>query len=60
MPDYYDEFCPPSKIDYYVYENAIEDKDREISDLQDEIYEKDKRIEELENELDELKNAKNF
>lgn len=54
MENHYEEYYP-DKIAYSTYERDIEEKEREISNLQDEIYEKDKRIEELENELKEIK-----
>jgi predicted RNase H-like nuclease (RuvC/YqgF family) len=58
MRDYYEEYYP-EKIAYCTYERDIDEKNQEISKLQDEIYEKDKLIEKLENELEELKNEKN-
>ncbi len=47
-------------VPYYRYENDLEEKEHEITYLQDELYKKDKEIEKLENLIEELKNEKNI
>lgn len=59
MENIYEEYYP-EKISYDAYESAMQEKDQEISSLQDEIYKQDIKIEELENEIKRLKSEKNI